>query len=75
MMVEMWIRNREMGDVDKNDVDDTSGYEKSGVRLARLGWEDLISMLVHAGPEPIPGVSGMINLLAHEILSSPNFSS
>ena len=34
MMVEMWIRKREMGDEDENDVEDTSGYEKSGVRLA-----------------------------------------
>jgi hypothetical protein len=25
-------------------VEDTSGYVKSGVRLPRLGWEDLISV-------------------------------
>jgi len=31
-----------MGDEDENDVEDTSEYEKSGIRLARLGWEDLI---------------------------------
>jgi len=30
MMVELWTRNREMGDEDENDVEDTSGYEKSG---------------------------------------------
>ena len=30
------------GDQDENDVEDTSGYEKSGVRLAGLGWEDLV---------------------------------
>jgi len=34
MMVEMWMRKREMGDKDENDVEDTSGYEKSGVQLA-----------------------------------------
>jgi len=31
MMVEMWMRKGDMGDVDENDVEDTSGYEKSGV--------------------------------------------
>jgi len=31
MMVEMWTRKREMGDEDENDVEDTSGHEKSGV--------------------------------------------
>jgi len=34
MMVEMWMRKREMGDKDENNVEDMSGYEKSGVRLA-----------------------------------------
>jgi len=34
MMVEMWMRKREMVDEDENDVEDASGYEKSGVRLA-----------------------------------------
>jgi len=34
MMVEMWMRNREMGDEDENDVEDMSGYEQSGVQLA-----------------------------------------
>jgi len=33
-----------MGDENENDVEDTSGYEKSRVRLARLGWEDLVSV-------------------------------
>jgi len=27
MMVEMWMRKREMGDEDENDVKDRSGYE------------------------------------------------
>jgi len=34
MMVEMWMRKREMVDEDENDAEDTSEYEKSGVRLA-----------------------------------------
>jgi len=34
MMVEMWMRKRQMGDEDENDMEDMSGYEKSGVRLA-----------------------------------------
>jgi len=31
-----------MGDDNENDVEDTSRYEKSGLQLARLGWEDLV---------------------------------
>jgi len=31
MMVELWMRKREMEDEDENDVEDTSSYEKSGV--------------------------------------------
>jgi len=34
MMVELWTRKREMGDEDENDMEDTSGPEKSGVQLA-----------------------------------------
>jgi hypothetical protein len=34
MMVELCTRKREKGDEDENDVEDTSGYEKSGVQLA-----------------------------------------
>jgi len=74
MMVEMWMRKREMWDEDKNDVEDTSGYERSGVRLAWSGWEDLVSVLLHAGSGLVPAVSGMVNWLAHKILLSPGFS-
>jgi len=42
MIVELWTRKREMGNEDENDVEDMSEYKKSGVRLAQLGWEDLI---------------------------------
>jgi len=68
MMVELWTRKREMGDEDENDMEDTSGYEKSGVRLAWLGWDDLVSVLVRAGSGVVPAVLGMVNWLAHEIL-------
>jgi hypothetical protein len=34
MMVELWTRKREMGDEDENDMENMSGFEKSGVRLA-----------------------------------------
>jgi hypothetical protein len=34
MMIELWPRKREMGDEDEYDVEDTSGNEISGVRLA-----------------------------------------
>jgi len=33
-----------MGDDDENDVEDTTGYEKWGVQLPRLGSEDLVSV-------------------------------
>jgi len=33
MMVELWRRKREMGEEHENDVEDTSGYKKSEVRL------------------------------------------
>ena len=38
------MRKREMGEEDENDMEDTSGYEKSEVRLARLALEDLESV-------------------------------
>jgi len=34
MIVELWTRKGEMGDEDENDVENMSGYGKSGVRLA-----------------------------------------
>jgi len=43
MIVELLMRNREMENEDENDVEDTNGYTKSGVQLAWLGWEDLVS--------------------------------
>jgi len=68
MIVELWMRKREMGDEDENDVEDTRRYEKSGVRLAWLGLEDLVSVWLPAGSGLVLAVSGMVNWLAHEIL-------
>jgi len=31
MMVELWMRNRVKGDEEENDMEDMSGYKKSGV--------------------------------------------
>jgi hypothetical protein len=61
MMVELWARNREMGDEGENDVQDMSGYEKSGVRLGRLGVEYLISVLLPTRSGLVPAVSGKVN--------------
>jgi len=74
MMVELWTRKREMGDENENDMEDTSGPEKSGVRLPWLGLEDLVLVLLATRSGLVPAVLGMDNLLAQEILSSPSFS-
>jgi hypothetical protein len=34
IMVELWTSEREMGDEYENHMEDMSGYDKSGVRLA-----------------------------------------
>jgi len=57
-----------MGDEDEHDMEDTSGYEKSGVGLTWLHLEDLVSVLLPARSELVPGESGMVNSLTHEIL-------
>jgi len=43
-MLELWTRKREMGDEDGNDEENTSRYEKLGLQVAWLGWENLISL-------------------------------
>jgi len=73
-MLELGTSKRDIGDEDENDVVDASRYETPGVRLAWLGWEDLVLVIVHAGSGLVPSVSGMGNWLAHEILLSPSFS-
>jgi len=42
-------------------VEDTSGYEKSGVRLTSLGWDDHVSVRLDARLEFVPSVLGMIH--------------
>ena len=56
MMVELCTRMREMGDEDENDVEDMSGNEKTGVQLTIFGWEDLVSVSLHAQSGLIPAV-------------------
>jgi len=55
------MRKRDMGDEDENDLEDVSGYEKSRVRLALLGWDDLVSVLLQPGSGLRPAASGMLN--------------
>jgi len=54
MMVELWTGKREMGDEDENNMENTSVPEKSWVLLARLGFADLVLVL-------LPAVLGMVN--------------
>jgi len=68
MMVELWRTKTEMRDEDENDMEDTSGYEKSGVRLAWSGLENLASVLSPAWSELVTAISGMVRWHAHEIL-------
>jgi len=60
-IVELRMRTREMGDEDEHDLEDTSGYEKSGVQHASLGLEKLVVVLLHAGSGLVPVVLGMVN--------------
>jgi hypothetical protein len=50
-----------MEDEDENDMDNTSGYEKSGVRLALLGLADPVSAILPTGLGLVPAISGMVN--------------
>jgi len=75
MMVELWMTIREMGEEDENDMEDTSGYEKSGLLLAWLGSEDVILVLLCVGSGLVPAVSRMVYWLAHETVRSHSFSS
>jgi len=49
------------------------GYKQPGLQLASLGWEDLVSMVLHSRLGLVPAVSVMVNWLVHEILLSPSF--
>ena len=41
MIVALWMWERAQGEEDHNDMQDTSRYEKSGICLGWLGWEEL----------------------------------
>jgi len=53
--------NRENGDEDGNNMEDTSGYEKAGVQLAWLGLDDLQLLFLPARWGVVPAVPGMVN--------------
>jgi len=72
-MLELWTRNRGMGDEDVNDLEDMSRYDKSGVRLTRLSSEDIVLVLLHAGLGLVPAVLAIVNYVAQELLISPSF--
>jgi len=65
MMIVLWIRKREMRDDDKDDMEDTSRYEKTGVLVAWLSLEDLVLVILPARSELVPAVLGIVNCLAH----------
>jgi hypothetical protein len=71
MMIELWARKGEMGNEDKNDVENTRGYDKSEEHPAGLGWEELLLVLLYSRLELVPAVSWMVNQLAHELLLIP----
>jgi len=58
----------------ENCIEDTRGYENSGVRCAGLSCHDLISLISHTASGLVPAVSRMVNSLAYMILVSPSFS-
>jgi hypothetical protein len=60
MMVELCTTKSAMGDEDEYDMEDTSDNEESGVRVARVGLENLVSVLLPARSGFTPAVSGMI---------------
>jgi len=73
MMAELWMRKTDKGDEDENNVEDMSRFQKSGVQLAWLDWENLVSVLLHAGSGLVPTVLGMVNWLAYKISWSSCF--
>jgi len=54
-----------MGDEDENEMENTIGYEKSGVRLSWLGIEDPASVILPAASGLAPAVSAIVNWVAH----------
>jgi len=48
MMVGLGTRKKEMGDEDKNDMENTSRYKRSRVQLGCLSLKDLVLVLLSA---------------------------
>jgi hypothetical protein len=61
IMVEFWTRKKEMRDEDENNIERTSGYEKSAVSLARLRLELTVMVILPAGSGHVPAVSGKVD--------------
>jgi len=70
----MMVEKERWGMKMETNMEDTSRYKTWGVRLARLGLEDLLSVFLPTRSGVVPAISGMVNWLAHEILLSPSFS-
>jgi hypothetical protein len=63
-----------MGNVDSNNMNDTSGYEKSDVWLACDDLTNLRSVVLPNWSEHTPAILGMVNWLSNRILLSLSFS-
>lgn len=64
-----------MADQDGNDTENAREYVKSGLYAPRVCLEDHVEMLWYARLGVVPGISKMVDWLAHEILISSSFSS
>jgi hypothetical protein len=57
----MMVEKKRWGMKKGTNMEETSGYEKSGVRLAGLGLADVVSGFLPAGSRVVHAVSGMVN--------------
>jgi len=74
MMVELWTTKTEMRMKMRTMWRIQADMRNQGVWHAWLGWEHLISGIIHARSGLPPAVSGIMNWLAYDILFSPSFS-
>jgi len=68
------MSKRAMREKVENGMEDTRGYENSGVRCAGLTCHDLTSLILHTASGLVPAVSQMVNSLAYMTLVSPSSS-
>jgi len=52
----------------------TRGYEKSGVELAWVGWDEHILVLIDSALGRVPAVLGIVNGFTHGIVLYHSFS-